>query len=113
VAGDSAIFVVKETGERTVVGFRDWQSSIDALYWSGVNALALKARNELEALIAEQQCKTLAIDMAAVEPLPSSFLALLISLSKNGVQIELLNPTAVVREGLGITKLDQFFTIRD
>ena len=113
VAGDAAIFVVKETGERTVVGFRDWRSSLDALYWSGANVLTFQARSELESLVSRHQCRTLAIDMASVEPFPSSFLALLISLSKEGVQIELIGPSAVVREGLGITKLDSFFTIRD
>jgi hypothetical protein len=113
VAGDSAIFVVKETGERTVVGFRDWQSSLDFLYWTGANVLVFQARSELEALIVEHQCQTLAIDMTSVEPFPSAFLALLISLSKDGVQIELLTPSAIVHEGLAITKLDTFFTIRD
>ena len=111
--GDSAIFVVKETGERTVVGFHDWQYSLDALYWTGANVLVFRARSELEELIAEHHCQTLAIDMTSVEPFPSAFLALLISLSKEGVQIELLNPSAIVREGLEITKLDTFFTIRD
>jgi anti-anti-sigma regulatory factor len=113
VAGDSAIFLVKETGERTVVGFRDWQSSLDALYWTGANVLVFQARSELDALIAEHQCRTLAIDMTSVEPFPSAFLALLISLTKEGVRIELLNPSEIVREGLRITKLDTFFAIRD
>jgi len=113
VVGDSAIFVVNSTGDRTVVAFRDWHSCLDALHWTGANVLVFQARTELEALVAEHQCHTLAIDMTSVEPFPSAFLALLISLSKDGVQVELLSPSAIVREGLAITKLDTFFTIRE
>jgi hypothetical protein len=113
VASDQPIFVVEETGDRTVVSFRDWQSSMDALYWSGADVLVFKARTELEGLIDAHQAQTLVVDMSSVNPLPSSLLGLLISLSKNGVQVELLRPSPTVREALAVTKLDQFFTIQE
>ena len=116
---------------RSIPWVYKWRSRFKAEGWAGLHRRSrapkhcprrlpervrqsiCQARSELDALVGEHQCKTLAIDMASVKSLPTSFLSLLTSLSKQGVQIELLHPLRVVRESLELTKLDRFFTIRD
>jgi anti-anti-sigma factor len=110
---DAFIFVVEKTGERIVVGFHDWGTSAEAFYRSGAEGVVSAVRNQLESLIARHECKVLAIDMTPVDPMPSAFLGLLISLRKGGMKIELLHPSGTVRESLDTTKLLRFFTIRD
>ena len=109
---ETTVFTVNETGERTVVAFRDWRSCVDSFRLSGADAFAHEVQSELETLIDQHQCKTLAIDLATVKFLPSLFLAMLTSLSKGKVRIELLQPDAVVLATLKTTQLDRFFVVR-
>ena len=104
--------MVEESGERTVVGFRDWQSSFGVYCGLTVDALAFEARHQLEGLVGQHQCTALAIDMSPVGYLPSSLLGVFIGLFKGGVQVELLHPSPSIRESLEVTKLDRFFTVR-
>jgi hypothetical protein len=114
MARDPAIFAVEETGERTIVAFRDWRSARETFYaFQGSDIFVSEAWDELQDLIGQHQCKTLAVNMAAVDRLPSLLLGLLVSLAKRGLQVELLHPSPAVRNTLGITKLDQLFTIQD
>jgi hypothetical protein len=112
VTDDSAIFTVEEAGERTVVAFRDWQAARKGFY-SCSDIFVSEALDQLQNLVSQYQCKTLAVNMVAVDSLPSSFLGLLVSLAKGELQIELLHPSARVRQTLAITRLERFFTIRD
>jgi anti-anti-sigma regulatory factor len=113
MAEESKIFVVEQAGERTVVSFPDWQSSFGHLHGPEVETSVATIWDQLEDLVSQHQCKTLAIDTSSVGFLPSSFLAMLIGLFKNGVSIELLRPSPAVREILRSTKLDELFTVLD
>jgi anti-anti-sigma factor len=113
MASEVAIFVVEQAGERTVVRLHDWQTSMKMFYWPSADSFAARVRSQLDELISEQHCRTLAINMSSVNLMPSAFLGVLISLCKGGVQIELLHPSPSVREALHVTKLDQFFVVRD
>ena len=113
MTSDLAIFDVEQRGDRTVVSLHDWQSSMEMFYWPSADSFASKIRSQLDELISEQQCRTLAINMSSVTLLPSSFLGVLIALCKGGVRVELVHPSPTVREALQVTKLDQFFVVRD
>lgn len=113
MASDLAIFDVAQTGERTVVRLHDWRTSMEMFYWPSADNFANTVRSQLDELIREQQCRTLAVDMSSVSLLPSSFLGVLIAMCKRGVQVELLRPSPTVREALQVTKLDHFFAVRD
>jgi anti-anti-sigma regulatory factor len=110
---DPSIFVVEEAGERLVVRFRDWRSSSEAFHGVMADTLAFETRHELEGLIDEHPCAVLAIDTSQMHRLPSSFLGVLIALSRGGLQIELLNLSPSVRQSLEVTRLDKLFVIRE
>jgi hypothetical protein len=112
VAHESAIFIVKEAGERTVVGIRDCQSFLEAFCGISADSFACETRQELEHLVSEHQTKTLAIDVSSMGRLPSAFMGILVALSRRGVQSELLSPSLVVRHMLEVTGLDQFFAVK-
>jgi len=113
MASDLAIFDVEQTGERTVVRLHDWRTSMEMFYWPSADNFACTVRSQLDEVIREQQCTTLAVDMSSVSLLPSSFLGVLIAMCKKGVHVELLRPSPTVREALQVTKLDHFFAVRD
>ena len=113
MASDLAIFDVEETGERTVVRLHDWRASMEMFYWPSADNLTSRVRSQLDELVNEQHCTTLALDMSSVSLLPSSLLGVLIAICKRGVRVELLRPSPTVREALKVTKLDHFFAVRD
>jgi hypothetical protein len=112
MTGDSRIFTVDEVGRRAVVRFRDWKSSSDAFFgpWED---FACDARSELESLTSEHDCTTLAIDISPIDLVPSSFLGLLVSLHRSGLEIELLHASKSVREILDRTQLNRVLKVRD
>ena len=105
------VFVVNETGERTVVAFRDWESARGHLFYLQETYVD-QIRREVEAITAENNCKVLAIDVANVDVMPGSFLSVLVLLS-TGVQTELVNPPDSLLELLETTKLSRFIVCRD
>jgi anti-anti-sigma factor len=113
VTDTSSIFTVAETGERTVVAFRDWRSSLEGYYESGGDVFITEARREIERLKSEHECKLLVIDLTSVVFMPSWLVGLLVSLRKGGLQIELLHPSASIRDMLETTKLNRFLVVRD
>ena len=50
VTDDTSIFTIVETGERTVVAFRDWRSSLEVYYESGGDVFISQARRQIEHL---------------------------------------------------------------
>jgi hypothetical protein len=113
VTDEPSIFVVRQAGERTEIAFRDWYSSRELLFSPEQPSLLAHVRGELNCLVADHQCRVLAIDMEPVDFVLSPFLGLLVSLHREGVTIELLHPSELVRETLEVTKLNQVFVVRD
>jgi anti-anti-sigma factor len=109
---DTAIFTVEETGERTVVAFRDWRSSLEVYYESGGDVFISQAREQIERLRSEHQCKVLVVDLTSVVFMPSWLVGMLVSQQKGGLHIELLHPSASIREMLQTTKLNRLFVVR-
>lgn len=90
--------VVYQAGELCVVGFGD-QSSL-----SHINLA--ECRRDLQNLIQEHGCKTLAFDLTGVKLIPSGTLGLIASMKKLGVDVHVYNPSDDVRDVLEITRLD-------
>jgi anti-anti-sigma factor len=99
------ILEVYQTGPTTVVGF----GGRDVL--GDVNIAA--CREELLALIRDQGCSVVAVDLTGVKLLPSGLLGVLASLRNNDVDVHLYNPSEDVREVLQITGLDQLMPIHE
>ena len=96
---------VYEVGKLTVVGFggRELLDQVDIS----------DCRQEIEELVQENDCQTLAFDMTGVKLIPSGLLGLLASVREEGVEVQIYNPSIDVREVLEITKLDQVISIHD
>jgi anti-sigma B factor antagonist len=90
---------VYQAGELTVIGFGG-REVLD-------NLNVAECRDELVALIRDHKCKVLAFDLTRVRLIPSGLLGLLASIRKQGVEVNLYNPSSDIREVLEITKLDQ------
>jgi anti-anti-sigma regulatory factor len=108
MSDEDPVFIVNQTGERTVIAFRDWDVVRHRLFYLE-EAYVADMKREVEKISAVNGCKVLAIDMAGVDVVPSTFLAVLVSLSTGGLQIELLHPTESLLGLLETTKLSQFF----
>jgi anti-anti-sigma regulatory factor len=108
---DAAYFDVRENGERTVVAFRDWGSLRKRLSYLEETCVADITR-EIQRICEDNHCKLLAIDLADVNVMPSSLLAVLVSLSANGLQVELVRPSKSLVELLEIAKLNHVFAVR-
>lgn len=104
-AKDSRVLKVYQTGELTVVGFGG-QDVPDEVCIANY-------RDQLFKLIGEHKCKVLAFDLTGVTLVPSGMLGLLTSLRNKVERIELYNPSVDVREVLHMTRLDQFFDIKE
>jgi hypothetical protein len=111
MADESPIFVVDQTGERTVVRFRDWRAARTEFFQPVEPELLAKIRQELEAVDAD--CRVLAVDMSEVDLVPSSFLAMLVAIHRGGTKVELLDPSQPVRDVLHTTRLNQLLLVRD
>lgn len=96
---------VYQAGELTVVGFGG-REVLDRL------SLA-DCRMELLSLIQEHQCKTLAFDLTGVRLIPSGLLGMLCSVSRQGIDVHLYNPSQDVREVLEITNLDSILELHE
>jgi hypothetical protein len=111
MADESSVFVVDQTGERTVVRFRNWSSARSEFFQPLEPELLAKIRSELEAL--DAGCSVLAVDMSEVDLVPSSFLAMLVAIHRAGTKVELLDPSEPVRDVLHTTRLNQLLVVRD
>ena len=96
---------VYSAGELTVIGFGG-RPVLDHLN------LAV-CRDEIVELIRENHCKTLALDLTGVRLIPSGLLGLLASIKRQGVTVQLYNPSADIREVLEVTKLDTLLELHD
>lgn len=96
-AGSQALELY-QAGSLTVIGFYGRQ------ILEGFTPL--DCRNELEAIIRDHSCRTLAFDLTGVKILPSGMLGLFASVKKSGVDVLLYNSGREVREVLEVTKLD-------
>uniref|UniRef100_A0A7C2PHC8 Anti-sigma factor antagonist n=1 Tax=Schlesneria paludicola TaxID=360056 RepID=A0A7C2PHC8_9PLAN len=99
------VLEVYETGELTVVGF----GGREILDFISV----AECRDELQELIREQQCRTLAIDLTGVKIVPSGLLGLMASVHHSGVEVHLYNACDAVREVIEITNLDRVLHLHD
>jgi anti-anti-sigma factor len=99
------ILKVYETGKLTVVGFggRELLDQVDIG----------DCRQEIEELVKQNGCETLAFDMTGVKLIPSGLLGLLASIREDKIEVQIYNPSRDVREVLEITKLDQVISIHD
>lgn len=96
---------VYEAGALTVVGFGG-REILDQFS-------LVEYRDELQKLIDEVNCQTLAIDLTGVRIVPSGMLGVLASIHGKGVDIHLYNAGDEIREVLEITKLDQLFGLHE
>lgn len=96
---------VYETGSVTVLGFGGGEIS---------DRIDLGAcRADLTALLHQNQCETLGLDLTGVKYIPSGMLGMLVSLRQQGIAIHLYNPSVDVREVLQITGLERLFESHD
>ncbi|MBD3676338.1 MAG: STAS domain-containing protein [Planctomycetaceae bacterium] len=96
---------IYEAGELTVIGFYGRQ------ILEGFTPL--DCRNELETIIRDHDCRTLAFDLTGMKLLPSGMLGLFASVKKAGVDVLLYNPGREVTEVLEVTKLDSMLDLFD
>lgn len=96
---------IYKAGELTVVGFGG-RPVLDHLNLAN-------CRDELVQLIRENHCKTLALDLTGVRLIPSGLLGLLASIRRQGVTVQLYNPSDDIREVLEITKLNTLLELHD
>jgi hypothetical protein len=113
VTNEPSVFTVLESGERTIVAFRDWPSSREMYFSLDPSSFLVRMRTELNDVINEYQCKVLAIDMTPVTVMPSPLLGLLTLVYKRGIRVQLLHPSELVREALDAAKLNQLFAVHD
>ena len=99
------ILEIYQTGPLTVVGFcgREILDQIDLS----------QCRSEIVAILEQYHCETLAFDLTGVELVPSGMLGLLASLRKMGIEVQLYNPSADIREVLEITRLNEIMSIHE
>jgi len=94
---------ILETGRRTVVTFRQTDT------WD-FQFLA-RCEDELDDLIEHTAFEVLAFDLATVERISSTLIGIFASLRRSGFNIELLNPSAEIREVLETMHLDQLIAV--
>jgi anti-anti-sigma factor len=93
------VFQVHKAGRLTVIGVNP-----DGL----TDYLRVEqCRNELISIIEKAVCVVVRFDLAGVPFIVSGVLGLLVSLRKAGVDAQLQNASAHVREVLRVTKLDE------
>jgi anti-sigma B factor antagonist len=99
------VLEVYEAGELTVVGFGG-REIIDSVS-------VADCRDELQELISEHGCRSLALDLTGVRIVPSGLLGLLASVHQKGVEVHLYNANDDVREVLEITQLDRVLHLHE
>ena len=93
--------LVYDAGESTLVGFK----GIEVVDDQQLEAF----RDGLTQLLHENKCRTLVLDLTGVKIVSSGTLGFLFSLSRQGTEIRIFNPSDGIREVLEITKLGQVF----
>ena len=104
-AAGKNVLHVYEAGELTVVGFDGKDVPSDT-------CLA-EYRAQLVDLVKKHNCKTLAFDLTGVKLVPSGLLGLIASVRNLGVEVQVFNPSADVREVFRTTHLDSLIEIRE
>ena len=94
---------VYKAGPLTVVGFGG-QEVLD-------HVSIPDCRDEIAALVEQNECKNLAFDLTGVKLMPSGMLGLLASLRELGVAVHVYNPSDDIREVLEITQLDRLMQV--
>ena len=102
---EQGVLHVYEKGPLTVVGFGG-QDVLD-------HVNVAEFRDEVSAMIRENDCKVLAFDLTGVKLIPSGLLGLLASLRQMDVEVHLYNPSDDIRDVLEITKLDQIMQVHE
>jgi anti-sigma B factor antagonist len=102
-ADDFGPFKVYSRGVLTVVGFGG-EPVPDLLCLTPY-------RDALDKLLADVQCKILAIDLSGVVLIPSGLLGLLTSFGKSGIEVQLHNTSKDVKEVLELTKLNSIIQV--
>ena len=105
MANEFATLEVSQNGDVTIITFGD-REVLDQINLSA-------CRDQITEIVKRNQTKTLAFEMSGVRLIPSGMLGLLASLLDIVAKIQILNPSADVREVLEITKLNQIFDVRD
>ncbi len=100
-----ATLEIYKSGDVTVIGFGDRE------VLNQVNIAA--CREQIAALIKQDNIKTLAFNLTGVLLIPSGMLGLMASMRELGVTVQIFNPSDDVREVLEITKLNQLFEIHE
>lgn len=96
---------VYQAGKLTVVGFGG-REILDQF------SLA-EYRDELQELVTEHACQTLAIDLTGVKIVPSGMLGILASFHNQGVDVHLYNASEEIREVIEITNLDRILHLHE
>jgi anti-sigma B factor antagonist len=99
------VLEVYEAGELTVVGFGG-REILDFV------SLA-ECRDELQDLIRDHDCRSLAIDLTGVKIVPSGLLGLMTTVHSSGVEVHLYNACDAVREVIEITNLDRILNLHE
>lgn len=104
-SADPGVLKVYQTGEHTIVGFggQDVPSEVCIAYY----------REELFKMVDKFQIKVMGFDLTGVVLIPSGMLGVLTSLRKKVERIELYNPSQDVREVLRMSRLEQFFELKE
>ncbi|MGE5194850.1 MAG: STAS domain-containing protein [Deltaproteobacteria bacterium] len=96
---------VYETGPRIVIGFGEAavldQNDVD------------ECREEIRELVRLHDCKSLVFDLMNVRYIPSVVLGLLASLTRMGIEVQLYNISAEVRNVLQVTQLGRLFRFNE
>jgi len=100
---ETPILSIYKTGPLTVVGFGG-QEVLDQINIAN-------CREEILALVAENQTEVLAFDLTGVKLMPSGLLGLLASLRHQNVKIQIYNPSEDVQEVLEVTHLNQLLEV--
>lgn len=94
--------LVYDPGERTLVGF---SKEIDVIDDPQMEAF----REPLQALLKENNATALVVDLSHIRIISSGTLGFFFSLHKQGIEVQLYNPSEAVREVLEITRLGELF----
>ncbi|MEX0703372.1 MAG: STAS domain-containing protein [Planctomycetales bacterium] len=94
----SGIYRIRQTGPRTIVGFDE--AEVPNHFYHA------ECRDDLVRLVAEQQCRTLVLDLTHVPNLPSGLLGLIASLQKDGIEVHVCNPPECLTNAVTVAHLE-------
>ncbi len=99
------ILHVYEAGDLIVLGFagQDVPSNFNVAHY----------REAIIELANAHNASRIAFDLTGVRIVPSGILGLWASLNKQGIKIDVYNPSEDIREVLEITKLNQLITVKE